>query len=174
MYKRGDTHTPLLSAFVDAAYASEDGEVSRVGYLFFHTGNLVSWSSENPKRIMTSSTEVECRGLVEVTKENTWHKQLHLELGLFPTSSPTKVFEDNTSTIHLINNQGTPHKKSKHFGIEWAYVKQSVSEGEILVEYVETTKQRADFLTKTLPSSKFKEHRDVVMGSEEEQNYFSL
>ena len=173
VYRRPSQDTPTLSAFVDAAFASEDGELSRVGYLFFHCGNLVSWTSENPKRVMTSSTEVECRGLVEVSKENVWHRQLHLELGLYSTSTPTIVFEDNTSTIHLINHQGTPHKRSKYFGIEWSYVKQSVSLNEMKVEYVDTTRQRADFLTKSLPTPKFQEHRDVVMGNSEQQNFFS-
>src|SRR6185437_14775697 len=117
VYKQPTQETPLLSAFVDAAFASEIGEVSRIGYLFFHLGNLVSWTSENPKRVMTSSTEVECRGLTELAKENIWQRQLCLELGLSISIPPTIVFEDNTSTIHLVNNQGTPHKRSKFFGI---------------------------------------------------------
>ena len=59
-----------LSGYADAAFASEDEAVSRTGYFYLFRENLVSWASENPKRIMTSSTEVECRGLVQISKEN--------------------------------------------------------------------------------------------------------
>ena len=174
IYERPSPKTPLLSAYVDAAFASEEGVASRIGYLYFFQGNLVSWVTENPKRIMTSSTEVECRGLTEVSKENVWHRQLHQELGLFDISNPSVVFEDNHSSILLLENQGTPHKKSKHFGIEWAYVKEAANLKEILVQYVETTVQRADFLTKAISHTKFHEHRDCVMGEREKQDFFLL
>ena len=110
---------PTLSGYVDAAFAAEDKAISRVGYFFLFRGNLVSWASENPSRIMTSSTEVECRGLVHFQKENSWHRQFHSELNLYPVAEPTVVYEDNTASISLASNPGAPHKKSKHFGIEW-------------------------------------------------------
>jgi hypothetical protein len=85
--------SPTLSGYVDAAFASEDGALSRVGYFFLFRGNLTSWASENPSRIMTSSTEVECRGLVTIGKENLWNLQLQKELNLFPVDQPTVVYE---------------------------------------------------------------------------------
>jgi hypothetical protein len=78
---------------------------------------------------MTSSTEVECRGLVQIAKENVWHRQFHDELNLFPVTGPTVVFEDNSASITMSTELGTPHKRSKHFGIEWAYFKESVEIG---------------------------------------------
>jgi len=113
---------------------------------------------------MTSSTEVECKGLIEVAKENVWQRQLQQELCLYKNYSPTKIFEDNTSCIYLINQKGTPHKRVKFFEIDWSYVKESAELGEIAVEYVQSSLQRADFLTKPLPVPKFIEHRDFVMG----------
>ena len=84
VYERKPTDTPILSGFVDAAFATEDENfLSRVGYFYFFKGNLVSWNSENPSRVMTSSTEAECRGLVHFAKENLWHRQFHSELKLF-------------------------------------------------------------------------------------------
>ena len=67
----------LLSGFVDAAFASEENFASRLGYFFLLRGNLISWASENPSRQMTSSTEVECRRLLQISKENVWHRQFH-------------------------------------------------------------------------------------------------
>ena len=68
----------------------------------------MSWISENPSRVMTSSTEAECRGLVHFSKENLWHRQFQKELALFEIDSPTIVFEDNTSAITMASDLGTP------------------------------------------------------------------
>ena len=99
--------TPVLSGFVDAAFAAEDDFKSRVGYFYLFKGNLVSWASENPSRVLSSSTEAECRGLVHFSKENQWHRQLHAELGLFSVGTPTIVYEDNTRVVwaRLIKDQ---------------------------------------------------------------------
>ena len=122
---------------------------------------------------MTSSTEVECRGLVTFSKENLWHRQLQIELDIFRVDLPTIVYEDNTASIALSTKPGTPHKKSKHFGIEWAFFKESVELKEILPVHVSTDMQPADMLTKALMSKKFPKFRDIVMGGSPLQNHFN-
>ena len=125
---------PVLSGFVDASFGSKDEHfLSRIGYFYLFRGNLVSWISENPSRVMTSSTEAEFRGLVHFSKENLWHRQLHQELKLYAILKPTVVFEDNTASITMSSDLGLPHKRSKHFGIEFAFFKQSVALKEILL-----------------------------------------
>jgi hypothetical protein len=122
---------------------------------------------------MTSSTEVECRGLVQFGKENQWHRQFHNELNLFSVDQPTVAYEDNTASITLSSDLGTPHKKSKHFGIEWSFFKESVEFGEITPIFVHTNQQPADMLTKSLLSNKFVEFRDMVMGDSVLQDFFT-
>ena len=96
---------PTLSGFVDASVRSEDENfLSRIGYFYLFRANLVSWVSENPSRVMTSSTEAECRGLVHFSKENLWHRQFYQELGLYAILKPTVVFEDNTASITMSND----------------------------------------------------------------------
>jgi len=170
---RHQPNAPLLSGYVDAAFA-EENQISRIGYFYLFHGNLVSWTSENPSRIMTSSTEAECRGLVHIAKENIWHRHFHQELGLFPISEPTIVFEDNTAAISMSTNSGVPHKRSKHFGIEWAFFRECVELEEIKPVHLSTNEQVADMLTKHLPLSKFVYFRDIIMGRAELQMHFSL
>ena len=164
---------PLLSGFVDAAFAAEEGAKSRLGWFFNFQGCLVAWASENPSRIMTSSTEVECRGLSQFAKENLWQRQLQMELGIYEIFEPTKVFEDNTASITMSVNPGVPHKRSKHFGIEWAMFKETVEFGEILPTYVSTTEQPADMMTKALPIKPFVYFRDMIMGDVKSQRHFA-
>jgi hypothetical protein len=164
--------SPTLSGFVDAAFAAEDGVTSRVGYFFLFRGNLVSWTSQNPTRVMTSSTEVECNGLVLVSKENLWHRQFQKELALFSVDSPTIIYEDNISSINLATSLSNPHNRSRHFGIEWSYFKESVELLEIVPVYVSTDEQAADIMTKSILSPKFIVFRDMVMGSGVLQDHF--
>jgi len=123
---------------------------------------------------MTSSTEVECRGLCQFSKENSWQRQFHEELGLFPIDKPTIAWEDNSASIHLSTNPGVLHKRSKHFGLEWALFKQSVEYGEILPVFVKTDDQPADMLTKPLGAKKFIRFREMVMGDEKIQGHFDV
>ena len=141
---------PTLYSYVDAAFTAEDKAISRVGYFFLFRGNLVSWASENPSQIMTSSTKGECRALVHFQKENAWHRQFHSELNLYPMKAPTTVYENNTASISLASNPGVPHKKSKHFAIEWAFFKEAVELKEIAPVFVSTDLQPTDMMTKAL------------------------
>ena len=74
--------------------------------------------------------------------------------------------------ILLATNPGVPHKRSKHFGIEWAIFKEAVEEKEVFPVYVSTNEQHADILTKPLISKKFIHFRDYVMGNEQLQQHF--
>jgi hypothetical protein len=163
---------PLLSGFVDAAFA-EENYASRIGYFYLFHGNLVSWTSENASRILTSSTEAECDGLILLAKENSWHRKFHSELGLFPIT-PAVVYEDNTAAITMSENSGNPHKRSKHFGVGWAYFRECVELKEVKLIHVPTDEQVADMLTKHLPLSKFTYFRDIAMGAQDLQNHFSF
>ena len=72
----------------------------------------------------------------------------------------------------MSKNPGVPHKRSKHFGIEFAFFKQSVEKKEICPIFVSTDEQPADMLTKTLLPAKFIRFRDEVMGKEKLQEHF--
>ena len=83
---------PFLKAFSDASHASEPGSHSRVGYFFFLGGCLVSWSSHNSTRVLSSSTEAECHGFVVVGKENIFIRDFLGELKLYDTLSERRKY----------------------------------------------------------------------------------
>ena len=128
----------------------------------------MSWCSENPTRVMTSSTEVECRALSQFAKENLWQRDFFSEIGIFPHIFPTRIFEDNSAAISLSTSAGTPHKRSKHFGLEFAFFKECVEHGEVCVEKINTDLQLADMLTKALPKTKFDFFREKTMCAQTE------
>jgi hypothetical protein len=172
IYQRPSLDTPILSAFVDASFAGEASSASRIGYFYFFQGNLISWASENAKRIMTSSTEAECYGLYELARENVWQRQMQAELPFYEVIPATVAYEDNQSSLALLRREGPLHKRVKHFGVNWDYVKECEQRGEMRVVYLQTEAQAADLLTKPIPGAKFNAHRATVMGDAQMQEYF--
>jgi len=154
---------PFVYSFCDSSFASERGNKSRHGYLFFVLGGLVSWQSCCSKRVVTSSTEAECHGLVEAGKEARWIREFLAELSLFTHIPSVTIYQDNQSAIRLVTG-GVCHKRSKHFGIEFDALKEMQQEGEIDVIYKNTNDLPADMFTKNLPPSSFVRHRDTIMG----------
>ena len=108
------------------------------------------------KRVLTSSTEAECHALYQAEKENIWIRDFLIGLKILKTLKPTKIFEDNKSAITLIQSVGVQHKKVKHWdNLELNWLKEKYQKKDFEVSYIETERQVADMLTKSLPREAF-------------------
>ncbi len=65
---------------------------------------------------------------------------------------PTPVFCDSQGAIAMTRN-AVLHGLNKHMHIKWHWVRREVKGGVVLLHYINTTKQPADFLTKRLPEN---------------------
>jgi hypothetical protein len=65
---------------------------------------------------------------------------------------------DNKSAIQLSKNP-VFHDRSKHIDIKYHHIRECVQDGRINVDYVRTSEQLADILTKALPRPRFQELR---------------
>lgn len=153
---------PVLQAYVDAAFNTEEGSKSRTGWVYLFLGAPVAWSSEVTTRIVSSSTEAECRGVIQLGKENVWMREFVDTFQLFPDLEPTIVYEDNSSTIFLSTKPSG--KLSKHFGLDWDMAREMIERGEMKLVHVPTDNQWADIFTKSLPNTKFGKFRDLILG----------
>jgi hypothetical protein len=68
---------------------------------------------------------------------------------------------DNQSAISLSKNP-VLHDRSKHIDTKFHYIRKSVEEGRICLDYVSTQEQLADVLTKSLGRARFCELRDKI------------
>ena len=68
--------------------------------------------------------------------------------------TPSTIYCDNQSTI-LIANHDTQHERSKHIEIKNVLIKDEIKGGKIRVEWVQSSQQKADILTKTLTPPTF-------------------
>mmetsp|Transcript_907 Transcript_907/g.1790 ORF Transcript_907/g.1790 Transcript_907/m.1790 type:complete len:175 (+) Transcript_907:1174-1698(+) len=83
------------------------------------------------------------------------------------TSFKTTVWEDNMGCLKLARlkpGQYTP--RSKHYAVKYHWFRSHLSEttNRTSVQYVETTQQKADILTKGLTLDKFRQIRKLLCG----------
>jgi hypothetical protein len=188
----------ILVGYSDASFCSEERSLSRHGTLFFVAGALVHWSSSKTSRVVSSTTEAEVHGLIQLGKENIWQREFHHILGFFKIDKPTTTaldklhqslvkddrkivlagsgpsigYQDNQSAISLAKG-GPKHKRSKHFGLEFDMFREYIARGELEIRYMHTDELIADTLTKPLGSAKFLGFRDAMMGNAGVQKHFS-
>jgi hypothetical protein len=143
---------------------------SRTGYLV-NLGNCpILWRSQLQTEISLSTLEAEyCalsqslrtvlplfRMIVEITV------CLSLPHELKATVS-ARVFEDNNGALMLATKQRVT-ARTKYFLVKWHHFWHHVQTGEITILKIDTTEQRADYLTKGLPRETFEKIRLLVQG----------
>lgn len=154
-----------LFAMVDASYAENIDRKSQSGMCFFlspNSGSIFS-SSKKQKCVSLSSTEAEYIALCEGAKSIVWFRMFLEELG-FKQSNPTVVYEDNKSTIAMLQDRKLSKSRTKHIVIRYHYIREKVLSKEIEVRYLHTDSMIADMCTKSLNKSKFLPFRDGLLG----------
>lgn len=135
-----------LVAFADANYAPNGDRKSQSGGLIKLAGSSIVWLSKKQKTVSQSTTEAEYIALASVCNKVLWVQKMMSELNIH-VIFPTKVYEDNKSTIAVVKNQKSS-EVAKHIDIKVHALDDYVAKGQIDVEYIETDNQLADGLTK--------------------------
>jgi hypothetical protein len=133
---------------------------STTGTLVKYNGNTISWLSKKQTTVATSSTEAEYVALGTATKEVLWYKMWFKEV--FGVDLVPTIFGDNQSSIHLSKHDSS-HQRTKHIDITHHFVRDHVRSSNVVIVWIPTGEQQADLLTKMLPTSKFKELRDMLL-----------
>ena len=66
----------------------------------------------------------------------------------------TIIYCDNQGAVAFTKNPES-HARSKHIDIQWHYQREKVADGSVTLNYVPTSEQIADGLTKPLTKEKF-------------------
>ena len=136
---------------------NSDKRKSMSGYVFIASNGAITWSSKKQAIQAQSSTEAEYVALSEAARKACWLRNLHTELGLLSSNTPTKLYGDNEGSLVMARNPQL-HQRSKHIDLRWHWIRQMVQDNVINVESCCNPKQTADVLTKALPRPKHTKH----------------
>lgn len=146
--------------YSDSDYASDiESRKSTTGYLFLMNNGPITWASHKQQTIALSTIKAEFMAACDATKELLWLNQFLSDLG---ESQKCILHIDNQAAIKLIS---VPvfHQRSKHIDIKYKFIREKVEQGLLKIKYVPSSKQLADFLTKSLTQPKFRLNRDQVL-----------
>jgi phosphoribosyl-AMP cyclohydrolase len=150
-----------IHGFVDADWARDlDHRRSTSGYVFNLFGGAISWMRKRQVVVALSTTEVEYMATTHARKEAVWLQRLCSGIGL--VQQAVRLDCDSQSAIFLAKNP-TYHSKTKHIDVQYHFVRDMVEEKKVLLEKVDTLKNVADSLTKSVSTKKFSWCR-VTMG----------
>ena len=99
--------------------------------------------------------------LSEAAKEGAYLSRFLTELG-FHSEDPLPIHCDNTAARDLAYNP-EHHERSKHIERRHFFVRDLVEDGTLVVPFVATTANIADFFTKPLAAADFYRHCNVIM-----------
>ena len=151
-----------VSAYIDASFAVHDdmkshsGTAITLGYGAFYT------KSTAQKLNTTSSCEAELVALSKGMQQALWSQAfIHAQGG---PNNPIKVYQDNQSTIQLIQRGRPGAEQSRHINIGYFWLHDLIIRGLITLIYCPTKLMIADTLTKPVQGSLFTDLRDMLLG----------
>jgi len=160
VFDKFKTMTSDVVGYVDSDYGGDlDRRRSISGYIFTLCAGAVSWKASLQSIAALSTTEAEYVAATEGVKEAMWLRGLIMELGV--SQSTTIVYSDSQSAIHLSKND-TYHSKTKHINIKYHFIREVISQGDIVMQKIHTLENPADMLTKPLPITKFERCLNLV------------
>jgi len=145
--------THELLAYSDADWVGFPDTHRSTGYTIFLGSNLISWSSKKQSTVSRSSAKAEYRSLVIATADIAWIVQLLKDLHVTLSASPTLCC-DNENVIFMAVNPVT-RPRSKHIAIDYHFVHELVANGSLKLQYVPSSLQLTDSLTKGVSKPQF-------------------
>ena len=145
----------------DADHAGNpDTGKSTSGYIVKIGSGAISWASKQQPIVAKSTTEAEFVAANFAGDEAVWLRKLLGELGYeFDYASTLHI--DNKSAIQVARNP-EHHGRMKHMVLRFYWLRDMVNKKVLQVEYVPTTLQPADLLTKALPKDAIVAHRTTM------------
>ncbi len=141
-----NSNNTILTGYSDSDHAGDLGDrKSTSGFIFMLSKSAVSWKSTKQATVAISSTEAEYIALSQASTEAIWLKELLNELG-YPQKQIT-LCGDNLSSMQIVKNPES-HNRTKHIDVRFHFIRDHYEKGNIGLQFIESEKLCADFLTK--------------------------
>ena len=106
---------------------------------------------------MRSSTEVEYMAVTEAASKAIWLRRLYTELVSNSGLGLQQINVNNSGSISLANNPKY-YDRIKYIDIQYHFIQKAIENGHVLLQYVRTSDNSADILTKPLARPQHKIH----------------
>ena len=137
----------------------DDGR-SVTGHIFYLGESPITWCSQKQETVALSSCEAEFMAATETSEQAIWLQDILSEI-TGRECEKVIIRVDNKSAISLTKNP-VFHGRSKHIHRRYHFIRECVEKGQVCVEHVAGSKQKADILTKALGKIKFTEMREFI------------
>lgn len=105
--------------------------------------------------------EAEQVSLSDNSSQPVWTREFLISQGY--KLGPSIIYQDNMSTMALVNKGYSTSERTKHIKIRYFFVKDLIDRKEIKLEYLPTGEMLADMLTKPLQGELFRRMRKELM-----------
>ena len=151
-----------LDCMVDSDFAGDHVDrKSTTGFIIRVYGNVIYWKAQKQKIVTKNSTFAEYIALSDAVTEVIFVKDLLKDTFNVKTDKQIKIYEDNSGAV-AIGKFGNFTKNSKHIEVQHHYVNENYEKGVIDIIKIETDKNIADILTKSLCKEKFVKIRKLL------------
>jgi hypothetical protein len=142
----------VLEGYDNANWISDVDEIKATsGYMFTIGGSIVSWRSRKQTILTKSTMEVELVALEMTTSEAEWLRELLMDLPIVSKPVPAILLQcDNESMITIVGSVKEILKSTRHVKRQIKIVRHLRHIGVIAMEYINTTRNLANPLTKGL------------------------
>ena len=113
--------------------------------------------------VVKSSAEAELVAVSDESSRVIWCRDFLIHQGY--NVAPAVVYQDNKSTIAIVNKGAHTSGRSKHINIRYFFIKDRVDAGELKVMYLSTNNMISDILTKPLQGELFRRMRNQMMNN---------
>lgn len=156
----------IVKWWIDAAFAVHDDMRSQSGATMTLGKGMVYCSTTKQKLNTRSSTEAELVGVSDFLPQVLWTRYFLNEQGYGLRDNI--IYQDNQSSMLLASNgRASSGKRTRHINIRFFFVADRAKSGELDIQYCPTDKMIADFFTKPLQGSKFKELRATILNMQD-------
>jgi hypothetical protein len=160
----GADNSGVLNWYVDASFAVHSNMRGHTGGGLTLGKGFPIASSTKQKLNTRSSTESELVGVDDMMPSILWTRYFLKAQGYHV--SDNIIFQDNKSTMLLERNgKASSSKRTKHINVRYFFITDRILKGEVRVDWCPTKEMVADFLTKPLQGSMFRNFRDLITGA---------
>ena len=166
--------TVQLITYCDSDFAScTTTRRSTTGCMLLFNGIPFHWISRRQKTVSLSSAEAEWMALCDAAKEALWALSVVRETNenvpssMVESTPPITARVDNSAALTIVNADSS-NTKTKHVDVRHHFVKDLIKAGTMKTEWVSTSQQLADILTKRLPTPEFTRYVKQILAHNNE------